>query len=85
MAGWSLGTNGHSWQSTAQGGTSIMRKTILAAGETLALTAIQFIENPALCKEAREELMSVTGGKHNPTVPADLDPQKPYPQRVLPD
>jgi aminobenzoyl-glutamate utilization protein B len=50
-----LGTPGHSWQTVAQSRMGIGQKGMLFAGETMALTALEFMSNPARLKAAREE------------------------------
>ena len=50
-----IGTPGHSWQLVAQSGMSIGHKGMIYAGKVLALTALEFIRNPALLKKAQDE------------------------------
>jgi aminobenzoyl-glutamate utilization protein B len=50
-----FGTPGHSWQLVAQSGMSIGHKGMIYAGKVLALTALEFIHNPALLKKAQDE------------------------------
>ena len=50
-----LGTPGHSWQTVAQSRMGIGQKGMLFAGETMALTALEFMSKPARLKAAREE------------------------------
>jgi aminobenzoyl-glutamate utilization protein B len=50
-----LGTPGHSWQTVAQSGMGIGQKGMLFAGKTMALTALEFMANPACLKAARDE------------------------------
>lgn len=51
-----FGTPLHSWQLVSQGATSIAHKGMIQAGKVLAGTAIQVLQNPALLKQAKEEL-----------------------------
>ena len=55
-ATWVPGTNGHSWQAVAAGNTTIGYKGMHVASKTMALTAIDLIQNPELIEEARAEL-----------------------------
>lgn len=50
-----IGSPGHSWQIVSQSGMSIGHKGMLFAAKTLALTAAQFFNNPALVVQARAE------------------------------
>ncbi|MDF9795418.1 aminobenzoyl-glutamate utilization protein B [Catalinimonas alkaloidigena] len=50
------GTPGHSWQSTAAGGTSIGTKGLIVAAKTLAITAYDLFSNPEIIREANQEL-----------------------------
>jgi aminobenzoyl-glutamate utilization protein B len=70
-----LGTPGHSWQLTAQGGMSIGHKGMLYAGKVIGAAAIEFLQRPELVKQARAEFEAVT--KQTPYVlpiPEDVKP-----------
>ena len=54
-ATWVPGTPAHSWQAVAAGGMSIGSKGMLVAAKTLALTAIDLYQDPAVIRRAREE------------------------------
>lgn len=54
-ATWVPGTPAHSWQATAAGGTSIGVKGMLVAAKTLAMTAVDLLNDPALLQAARSE------------------------------
>jgi aminobenzoyl-glutamate utilization protein B len=54
-ATWVPGTAAHSWQAVAAGGTSIGTKGMMLAAKTLAGTAIDLFEQPALIQSAKEE------------------------------
>jgi aminobenzoyl-glutamate utilization protein B len=54
-ATWVPGTPAHSWQAIAAGGTSIGIKGMQLAAKTLALTAVDFFEDPELLQQARDE------------------------------
>ena len=69
-----IGTPGHSWKITGQGTTSYAHKGMLTAGKAMALAGIYALEDPELCKKAREELDSKTNGGYKCPMPADLKP-----------
>lgn len=60
-ATWVPGTAPHSWQAVAAGGTSIGRKGMMVAAKTLALTAVDLFNDPAIAKKAWEELKERRG------------------------
>jgi aminobenzoyl-glutamate utilization protein B len=60
-ATWVPGTAAHSWQAIAAGGTSIGIKGLQLAAKTLALTAADLYENPALLEAARGEFATSRG------------------------
>ena len=74
MATQIIGTPGHSWKITGQGTTSYAHKGMLTAGKAMALAGIYALEDPELCKKAREELDSKTNGGYKCPMPADLKP-----------
>lgn len=70
-----IGTGAHTWQMTAQGGSSIGHEAVLFAGKALALTAVKLLENPELLEKAQEEFQKSTGGKpYKPVFPDDVMP-----------
>ncbi|MGB2760245.1 MAG: amidohydrolase [Maribacter stanieri] len=54
-ATWVPGTPPHSWQAVAAGGTDIGFKGMMVAAKTMALTAIDIYEKPAILKEVKAE------------------------------
>lgn len=50
-----IGTPGHSWQITAQGGMSIGHKGMLHAGKVLGAATIELLQKPELVAKARAE------------------------------
>ena len=60
-ATWVPGTPAHSWQAIAAGGTDIGIKGLQLAAKTMALTAADIYENPALAKQARAQLIEQRG------------------------
>ena len=78
---WSQGTPGHSWQIVAQGKGSIAHKGMLYGAEVLALTAIDFMEDPALVEAAKAEYKDAMGGKpYECPIPKDV--KAPVPPRA---
>ena len=61
-ATWVPGSSAHSWQSTAESGMSIGQKGMLVAAKTLALTALDLFNSPALIEKARAEWQQKRGG-----------------------
>ena len=60
-ATWVPGTSAHSWQAVAAGGMSIGHKGMINAAKTLALSAIEIIQNPELATKAKAELLKRRG------------------------
>ncbi len=57
----------HSWQAVAQGKSSIAHKGMLYAAKIMALTALDFLQNPGkLANQARKELTETLNGKTCP-------------------
>ncbi len=50
-----LGTPFHTWQVVAQGSMSIGHKGMLYAAKVMALSALEFMQNPALLQQAKDE------------------------------
>lgn len=57
-----MGTQLHSWQLVAQGGTSIGHKGMLHAGKVMAATAVELLLNPKIIDQAKEELKEKLDG-----------------------
>ena len=60
-ATWVPETPAHSWQAVAAGGTTIGDKGMIIASKTLAITAIELIENPKIIKSAKKEFLLKRG------------------------
>jgi aminobenzoyl-glutamate utilization protein B len=80
-ATWVPGTPAHSWQATAAGGTSIGVNGMIVAAKTLAMTAVDLLQDPAHVKAARAELAARQGPgfRYRPRVgdrPPPLDYRK---------
>lgn len=60
-ATWVPGTDAHTWQAIAAGGTSIGIKGMQVAAKSLALTAEELFTNPALIDDAKTELAEAQG------------------------
>lgn len=70
------GTAAHSWQTTAQGKSSIAHKGMLLAAKILAATAYDFLTDPALVTKAREDwLASLDGETYPGLLPKDAKPE----------
>ena len=50
------GTPGHSWQQVAQTSTSIAHKGMLFAAKSMALTLLEFLSDPQMLEQAKDEL-----------------------------
>jgi aminobenzoyl-glutamate utilization protein B len=50
-----LGTPGHSWQTAAQGGMGIGHRGMLYAAKVMGLAGMEFMQNPARLKQAKDE------------------------------
>lgn len=61
VATWIPGTSAHSWQAVASGGTEIGTKGMLVAAKTMALTAIDLFNKPAVITKAKEEFIKSVG------------------------
>ncbi len=55
VAAYTYGAPGHSWQIVACTGTSIGEKGMLVAAKTLATSAIELMQTPALLQKAKED------------------------------
>ncbi len=71
---YAIGTPGHSWQLTAQSGSTIGLAGMLAAAKVLAYAAVKAIESPDTLNKARDEYEKSTGGKYICPVPVDTKP-----------
>jgi len=60
-ATWVPGTPAHSWQAVAAGGTDIGNKGMMVAAKTIALTAMQLIDNPKIILAAKKEFLQKRG------------------------
>ena len=70
-----VGNVGHTWQMTAQAGSSIAHKGLLVAAKAMALSAIRTMKQPEAITEAKEIVSRQNGG---------LGYQCPLPDSVLP-
>ena len=60
-ATWVPGTPAHSWQAVTCGHTDIAIKGMIVAAKTMAFTAIDLFQNPALIKKASDEFKLLKG------------------------
>ncbi|MCJ7701108.1 MAG: hypothetical protein MUO62_05960 [Anaerolineales bacterium] len=72
---YAVGTPGHSWQLVAQSGMSIGHKGMIFASKVLALTALEYMDNPQALKKAQDEFE--TRLSENPFVPLIPEGVKP--------
>ena len=69
------GTPAHSWQRVAQGKSSVAHKGLVAAAKVLAMSVLDFLENPALVSEAKKDFEKELGGQsYTMLLPEDLVP-----------
>ncbi len=68
-----LGTQAHSWQNSAQAGSPIGHKGMLAAGRILGLAAAKAFLDPDISRRAAEELASKVAGYSCP-IPEAIHP-----------
>ena len=73
-----LGVPGHSWANTSTGGVSIGHKGMLHAAKGMAMTAAEFVLDPALLQEAKDEFAASTAGRpYECPIPPHIPPRKP--------
>jgi aminobenzoyl-glutamate utilization protein B len=58
-----VGNVGHTWQHTAQAGSRIAQKGLLAAATVMALSAIRTMDRPEVIARAKELVKLQNGGK----------------------
>lgn len=70
-----LGVPLHSWQAVASTGSGIGLKAMMFAAKSLALTALDLLQNRSLVTEARREFETVTAGRpYVAPIPDKLEP-----------
>ena len=67
-------TGAHTWQMTAQVGTSIGDKASLAVARAIALACAKVYEEPAIVEQAKKELLEETGGVYISPIPDGIVP-----------
>lgn len=72
---WIKGTQGHTWQATAQGKTNYAVDAALWSGKILAQTAVKMIENPSIIEKAKEEHKQKIGNGYICPIPDELKPR----------
>ena len=65
VATWVPGTSAHTWQAVAAGGMGIGMKGLTIAAKTLALSAVDYYQNPEVIRKAQSELMQRRGADFN--------------------
>ena len=68
------GTPGHSWQWVAQSGSPIMHDGLIHAAKVITMAGINLLNHPEMAAQAREELLSRTGGKVVSMLPPNATP-----------
>lgn len=66
------GTGPHTWQFTAQVGTSIGDKACFAIAKAIGLACTKVYENPSVVEQAKKELYEETKGQYISPLPDDL-------------
>ena len=74
FAGVVKGTPGHSWQWVAQSGSPIMHDGLIHAAKVITMAGINLLNHPEMAAQAREELLSRTGGKVVSMLPPNATP-----------
>ncbi|WP_260288761.1 M20 family metallopeptidase [Peribacillus aracenensis] len=70
-----MGTQLHSWQAVAQGGTSIGHKGMLHAGKVMAATAVDILLQPEVIDQAKAELKeNLVGANYVCPIPTEIKP-----------
>ena len=73
-----LGVPGHSWAITATGKMSIGHKGMIHAAKAMAITAADFVLDPALLQRAKDKFAEDTAGRpYKCPIPAHVQPRKP--------
>ena len=73
---YAAGTTGHHWLKTAQGKSSVCHKGMLLAAAVMACTAVDFLTDPQLVAQAKENWLERLGGDTYPNpLPADCKPE----------
>lgn len=67
-------TAAHTWQMTAQVGTSIGDKACVAVAKAIALACARIYEKPELIEKAKQELLEETGGVYSSPIPDGMKP-----------
>ncbi|WP_179885117.1 M20 family metallopeptidase [Bacillus paramycoides] len=72
-----MGTQPHTWQIVAQGGTSLGHKGMLHAGKVMAATAIEILLRPEIVNQAKMELQErLNGTSYVCPIPKGVQPVK---------
>ena len=76
MATQIMGTPGHNWLLTGQGKTTYAHKSMLNVAKAMALAGAYAAHDPEAIKRAREEFLTINGGKYECPLPMDVPPLK---------
>lgn len=66
------GTGTHTWQLTAQAGSSLGEKASIAAARAIALACVRIYEDPALLDTAKVQLQEETHGQYLSPIPNEI-------------
>ena len=64
----------HTWQLTAQVGSSVGNQGALAAAKAMGLACVRVYENPKLVEQAKKELLEETKGSYLCPIPPHVQP-----------
>lgn len=67
-------TGAHTWQMTAQVGSSIGDKAAASAARAIALACVRVYQDPSLAETAKQELFEETGGEYLSPLPDGIRP-----------
>ncbi|MBR5474714.1 MAG: amidohydrolase [Lachnospiraceae bacterium] len=76
FAGCAKGTPPHSWQFTAQSGSSIMHDGMIHTAKIMALAAMKIVKDPSIADQAKDALDAL-GLKYDCLIPAEIWPEIP--------
>lgn len=72
---WPVGTAAHSWQAVACGKSDFAHRGMLYAGQIIAATAIDLLDNPEILEQAWKQHMDKTGGQpYKCPIPKEITP-----------
>ncbi len=75
VATWCSNTPGHSWQVVAQGTGKVAKDRMIYAGQVIAATAIDAIEDPSIIEAAKKDFASRVGDGYVCPIPKGAKPK----------